>query len=1101
MSIVSFGVRKPVVVNLLMIALLLGGIIMGMSLRREFFPETQPDQAIITMPYPGASPEEVETSLALKVEDALVDLEEVDEIRTTLAEGGGGVTVEFHEWADPNRTLNEVERAIDGLQDLPEEAEEIRVELLEPRLPVIRVALFGNLDELTMKRGIRALRDELRQLPNMGEITIDGVRDYEIRVDVPQTAMLEYGLSISDISQRIGGWMRDVPGGTVQGESGNVNVRTLGVEERAEEIERIPLLADAAGRSLRVGDVAEVSEGFADEQIINRFNGKPAAVLTVFKVGDQDIVTMAHMVQAYVNARNGEPFQNGMLAEWVASGRIDLLRGVLPDEAVDRLANLLTTDPLRAYQLGMQSRVPLPPGASIETMSNLARFVEGRLNLLIRNATYGAILVFATLLLFLNWRVATWVGIGLATALFGTVLVMWALDITLNLLTTFGLIVVLGLLVDDAIVVAENVQARHDRGEPALEAAVEGTRQVQWPVVATVLTSIVAFLPLTFIRGQIGDLLGALPAVVACALAMSLVEALLILPSHMGYTLRKRDLSHPSKAVGRVRRLERFRDHIVLDRMVPAYARVLDVLLRRRYLTVAAVVAVLLVCVGIVQGGHLTFNFLPGSDAETIVVDVRMPIGTPVSQTQRIAERIERAVEAQPETKSIATVVGQRSNIESGQAQAPSPHVAQMFIELQHVEQRERTSSEVIAAIRDDLAGELGSVDRISYTEISGGPGGADISIELRGPDVNELQRAAVDLKQQLAEFAAVYDIADDNDLGQLELQISLTPAGAAQGFTREMVATQLRGYVFGLDAHTYAADEEDIDVRVRADEPTRRSLNRIQHAWIVNPAGQFVPLSEIADIEQTTGYSTITRIDRQRAITVTAATAPDVSPETIVPKLDLEQIRRDHPSVTPDRAGRQEQMSEAFASLPWGMLAALAMIYVILAWLFGSYVQPLLVMLVIPFGIIGVVVGHLLLGFELTFLSIIGFVALSGIVVNDSLILVDFYNAERTAGRDMHDALIHAGRARLRPILLTTITTVCGLLPLMLEQSFQARFLIPMAIAVAFGLLAATVLILIMLPCTMLIFDDIGRAAYFLWHGEPRGVDAHGQSAHTPSS
>ncbi|MFW6060138.1 MAG: efflux RND transporter permease subunit [Phycisphaeraceae bacterium] len=1090
MSIARFGVNKPVVVNLLMLTLLIGGIVMGLALRREMFPETTPEQALITMPYPGASPEEVETSLALKVEDALADLDEVEEIRSTLAEGGGGVTVEFREGVDPDAALDEVERAIDALQDLPRDAEEIEVELFEPRLPVIRLALFGDLDERTMKRGIRALRDELRRLPGMGEITIDGVRDYEVRVDVPQAAMLEHGLSITDISERIGAWMQDVPGGTVQGSSGNVKVRTLGVEERAAQIEQIPLRADTEGRVVRVGDVAQVREGFVDEQIVNRFNGQPAAVMTVFKVGDQDIVSMAHMVRAYVDARNGEPFSDGMLAEWVASGRIDLLRNVLPDGPVDMLENVLTNDALRAYQLGQDSNVPLPDAASLQTMSNLARFVEGRLDLLIRNASYGAMLVFATLLLFLNWRVATWVGIGLATALFGTVLVMWALDITLNLLTTFGLIVVLGLLVDDAIVVAENVQARHDRGEPALEAAVTGTEQVQWPVVATVLTSIVAFLPLTFIRGQIGDLLGALPAVVACALGMSLVEALLILPSHMGHTLRKRDQSHPTQVISRVRRIERFRDHLVLDRLVPAYAWLLRILLRHRYVTVAGIAAVWMISLGVVLGGHLTFNFLPGEDAETIVVDVRMPIGTPIEQTQRIAERIERAASAQPESRGVATVVGQRSNIESGQAEAASPHLAQMFIELQNIEQRERTSMEVIAAIRDELEGELTGIDRLSFTEITGGPGGPDISIELRGRDVDELQRAANDLKRQLVGFEGVHDIADDNDLGQLELQVALTPAGAAQGFTREMVATQLRGYVFGLDAHTYAAEEEDIDVRVRADEPTRRSLHRVQHAWVVNPAGQFVPLSEIATVQQSTGYSTITRIDRQRAVTVTADTAPGVSPETIAPRLDLDQIERDHPTVTVAPAGRQERLAEAFASLPWGMLAALAMIYVILAWLFGSYVQPIVVMLVIPFATIGVVWGHVLMGFDLTFLSIIGFVALSGIVVNDSLILIDFYNAERAQGRDIVEGLIQAGRARLRPILLTTITTVSGLLPLMLEQSFQARFLIPMAIAVAFGLLAATVLILIMLPCAMLIFDDVRRGTYFLWHGEPRGAE-----------
>lgn len=1087
MDLPRFGVNKPVVVNLLMLSLLLGGLTMGMNLRREFFPETTPDMALITMRYPGASPEEVETALAVKVEDALEDLDEVKQIRTTLAEGGGGVRAEFHDNVDPHRAIQEVRRVIDALEDLPDRAEDLEVELLEPRLPVIRVAVYGDVDELSRKRAVRAMREELRTLEGMGRISISGARDYELRVDVPPGQMLRHQLSITAISERIGAWMEDVPAGTIEGDEGTVTLRTLGVPERAGTIEAIPLRVTPDGGAVRVGDIARVTEGFTDDSIVNRFNGEPAAVLTVSKAGEQDIVAMAHMVRAYIDGRTGEPFRDGVLPGMVASGRIAMLESVLPASFVERIEELLTNDVLRAYQLGEAGQVALPAGASIDTMSNLARFVEDRLNLLIRNAIYGAMLVFATLMLVLNWRVATWVGVGLATALFGTVLVMWALGITLNLLTTFGLIVVLGLLVDDAIVVGENVQTRYQAGEPPLAAAVTGTHQVLWPVVSTVLTTIAAFLPLMLIAGRIGDMIAALPVVVACALAMGLLEALLILPSHMGHTLLHRDAARPGRIARAVRRFESRRDHIVLDRLVPTYARVLAWCVRRRYTTLLAGIVVLLISAAMFLGGHLRFNFMPAEDAETILVDLRTPIGTPLDETQALAERIESAAREQPEVSSVSTLVGQRADIEMGRTEATAPHIAQLFIELLEVDQRQRTSGQVINAIRQATDGQLVGVDRLRYEEITGGPTGEDISIEVRGREMQRLQRAAEAIKQQLAQFEGVFEITDDHDRGQPELQVSLKPAGAALGFDQQGVATQLRGHLFGIDAHVFAEREEDIDVRVRADEATRRSLYRMQHAWVVSPAGEFVPLSEIATVRESTGYATLNRVDRQRTITVNAATAPGVSPEVITPRLNLEGIRNEFPGVTFAFAGRQEQMAEAFASLPYGFIAALAGIYVILAWLFGSYLQPFLVMFIIPFGIIGVVWGHVLLGFELTFLSIIGYVALTGIVVNGALILITFYNNQRQDGTPLDEAMIVAGRARFRPIMLTTITTVLGLTPLMLEQSFQARFLIPMAIAVAAGLLVATILLLVLLPCVTLVADDIKGLAHFLWHGERR--------------
>ena len=1096
MSLASFGVRKPVPVNLLMFAILAAGLVAGLSLRREFFPESDPESALLTMPYPGATPEEVEKSLARKVEDKLIDLDEVDELVVVLAEGGGSVTINFREGADSQEALKEVDRAIDTLQDLPDEAEEITTQLIEARLPVIRVAVYGDLEETVLKRVVRGVRDDLLTLPNMGEILIDGVRNDQLRIDVQQEALLEYGISLPQVADTVRAWMSEVPGGTVKGLGNNVKVRTMGVPERAEAIRDIVIRSDGRGQNLRLRDIARVTDGFVDDRVINRFYarpgtpnagdapaddeppadlaGQPAAVLTVFKVGDQDIVNIAKMVRSYVRGRQALAFDGSGLEVRFGSDRYE------------------------AYRLGQTSSNPLPAGVSISATGDLARFVEGRLDLLVRNAQYGAVLVVLTLLFFLNWRAAFWVGVGLTTAILGTLVLMFAIDVTLNLLTMFGLIVVLGLLVDDAIVVAENIQARHDGGESAMQAAVAGTDQVGWPVVATVLTSVVAFLPLSFIKGQIGDLLGALPVVVACALLMSLIESLLILPSHMAHSLAQRDRPsearrRPGRVAAGVARFEAWRDRLVLEKTVPAYARLLEKCLRYRYLAVTLTFAVFIVSAGLFAGKRVGFEFLPNNDAETILVDLSMPIGSPIEATNAAVEAIERAAFTQPEVRSIGSVVGQRSNIDTGVSDAASTHIAQMFIELYYVEQRERESSAVIASIREALGDRLATADQLRFSEVSGGPAGADISVRVRGQDSAQINAAVAELKATLAGFAGVVDIADDSDLGQAEQRIVPRAADLQSvGLTPLDVALQIRGYLFGIDAHTFAADQEDVDVRVRVDEPTRRSLTAVEDAWLIAPGGRSVPLTEVADLEPATTYARIKRVDRDRTVAVTADTVPGVSPEDITAQIDLDELRAKYPRLRIVYAGRQEQMGDAFASLPLGMAAACLMIYVILAWLFSSYLQPLVVMLVIPFSLIGVIWGHLALGYDLTFLSLIGIVALSGIVVNDSLILVEFYNHQRERGEKITEALLAAGRARLRPILLTTITTVLGLTPLILEQSFQARFLIPMGISIAAGLLSATVLILVVLPCWMLIFDDIKRGAYYLWHGRPR-VDGGG--------
>jgi len=1062
----AFGIRQPVPANLLMLVLVVGGIAAMGSIPREFFPESDPEAVVISLRYPGASPEQIESTVAVKVEDQLAELEEVKEIRTTLAEGGGGVTAELHEWVDEAEVLDEIERALDQLTDLPEELERLEAVLLEPEIPIIQVLVHGDLEEAVLKRAIRGVRDDLRSLPGMGRIVVAGVRDYEMRVDVREAAMVAHGLALPEIAGAVSRWVEEVPGGSVRAGTGEFKVRTRGVPERAAALRELVVGTDPAGGVVRLAEIATVRDGFVDEPLRYRFDGRPAANLTLYKVGEQDIVDMAGTVRAYVAGRRGEPAPPvTRLARWFGDGRP------------------------AAWRLGRRGAHPLPVGAEITVNADFARFVEGRLDLLLRNALYGAMLVFATLLLLLNWRVALWVGVGLVTAIGGTLALMDATGITLNMLTMFGLIVVLGLLVDDAIVVSENIQARHEAGEPALTAAVTGTGQVAWPVVATVLTSIVAFLPLMFIRGRIGDLLGALPLVVACALFMSLLESILILPSHMGHTLARRARLRARRPPGRLARFETWRDRLLMKRLVPAYGRLLGRLLRWRYAWAAAAVAALTLSLGLLAGGRVVYNFLPAQDAETIAVGVRMPVGTPAERTAAVIGAIEAAARAQPEVRHVTSVVGERNDVETGATERLGSHRGQLFIELLFVEARDRSSMAVIASIRQTLAERGVAAERITWRPLTGGPGGPDISLRLTGGDPAGTAAAAEALSAKLAGFDGVIDVWDDAHRGQLEIAVEVRPEAARRGFTVRQVAEQVRGALFGITAHVFADREEDIDIRVRLEEGTRGDLAAVLTSWVAAPDGRWVPLGEIVRLRESTSFATLERVDRARAVTVSADTDPSVTPEQVMAALDLGAFRAAHPGVRVALAGRQQQQAEAFASLPWGMGAALGMIYVILAWLFGRFGQPLAVLLVVPFSFIGVIGGHFLLGYQITFLSLIGAVALAGIVVNDSLILVQFMNESRASGRSFIGALIRAGRARFRPILLTTVTTVLGLTPLILERSFQARFLIPMGIAIAAGLLAATVLVLTVLPCFLMIFEDGRRLARWAWGGGGEGV------------
>jgi multidrug efflux pump subunit AcrB len=1097
MSMPSFGVRKHVVANLIMFALIGAGLVFGTQLRREFFPYVEPRQVSIVAPYPGAAPEEVEDALAKKIEDAVSDLDDVKEIITTVSEGSCMVTVEFNEGTNIELAVQEVKREVDALMDLPDEVDNIVVDKIEPNLPAIVVALYSDTDERTMKEFINDVRDDLLSLPAITELTLGGVRTDEIRVEVDPAQAIKHNLSLPMISDAIRAAMIELPGGSVRTDTSTISVRSVGVEERADEIRNIVLKGAGDGGVVRVEDVARVTDGFIDQDLRSRYEGEPTVNLTVFRVGDQDIISLAERVKAYVAGRNGEELE----LNW----REKLTLAMSPPDT-DPAAVL---DRAQAHALGLERFAQAPPPGTLITTTELSRFVEGRLNLLTRNAAYGGVLVFITLVLLLNWRISFWVAMGLAVSLLGTLAIMTWVDVSLNLLSMFGLIIVIGILVDDAIVVAENIAAKHEQGMNAQDAAIQGAEEVSWPVVSTVLTTICAFLPLALLNGQVGDFMRVLPIIVGCALAVSLIESLLILPSHMASSLKGVDKRHErgKKSTGVMATLGKFeerydaaRDTLINKKIIPAYGRFIDRTTRYRYITFASVFAVFIVTIGMAASGRPSFVFLEDDDAETVNITITMPIGTPVERTDEVVRAFERVSMARPEVDTTFVLSGAVVSLDGQSADAFATNIGQLILELKPAESRDVTSSQLIEIIRKEV-GPIPDAKSIRLAGQSGGPGGTDLNYTVVSDYPERLDEAVEEIKHVMREFEGVYGIADDSDKGQREVRFILRDGAAQLGFTRANLGRQIQAMVFGLEAFTFAGNREDVDVRVTLPDETRRSLSSIERQYVFTPTGMPVPLTEVATIEESQAYATIRRIDRKRAISVQADVDrslgnPDEIAKEIKPR--LEQRLSAIPGVELIERGRQKDMNESFESLPIGMLAACGLIYVVLAWLFSSFTQPLVVMLAIPFALIGMVWGHMILGYSMTFLSLIGFVALAGVVVNDSLIYMEFFNSRRRAGMSVHDAAVSAGRARFRAIMLTTITTVLGLLPMMLEQSFQAKFLIPMAITIACGLMSATVIILVLLPCLLMILDDGVHLFRVLWTGH-LGADRVNPHAQTP--
>ncbi len=1030
---IAWMVRHRVASNLLMLTLLGGGLISALSIKQEVFPDFDMDRVNISVSYPGASPEEIEQGIILSVEEAVRGLEGVEEVSSTAREGNGTISVELLAGANQQKTYQEIQQEVARITTFPEEAEEPSVVLVSHKHGVIDLVLQGNLPETTLRELAEATRDRLLQSPDITQVELSGVRNYEIAISVSRDRLREYNLTIPEIAAKVRASALDLAGGGLKTEGGEILVRFQDRRDYGKEFADIPIIASEAGGQVLLGDIAEITDGFEDTDRFATYNGEPCILIDVYRVGDQTPIQVADAARQAITELN------------------------------------------ESY----------PPGVAISVLRDRSDIYRQRARLLLINGFTGLSLVLILLGLFLQPRLAFWVMMGIPISFLGAFLFLPRVDVSINMISMFAFIIALGIVVDDAIVVAENIHGYLKRGFTPVRAAIIGTKEMTTPVIYSVLTNIVAFCPLLFVPGVIGKIWKVIPIVVISVFSISLIECLLVLPSHLSHKGLLGKILAPL-----TRRQEVFSSwfyQLIQARYAPFLTRVL----KFRYLVVAGAIAILILVVGYVAGKRIGTELMPRVESDYSIVTAVLPYGSPVERTMKIRDRLVAAGQAVAREHGgdklltgIYAEVGQDYNGISG------GHVVEVRCYLTDADIRPIGTHEFTSLWRE-AAGKMPGLQALVFESDRGGPGGGrGITLELSHADTGILDRAGTELAEALALFPAVSDIDDGFADGKVQLDFSLLPQGINLGLTSSEVAAQVRGAYYGTEALRQQRGRNEVKVKVRLPKNERESEYDLERLLIRTPDGIDVPLNEVARITRGRAYTTIERKEGRRTVLVSANVSPASEAERIANEVTvkiLPDLMKKYPGLSWSYEGRQADFREGNASLGMGFVFALLMIYVLLAIPFRNYTQPLIVMVSIPFGVIGAVIGHIIMGYNLSIMSLMGIVALSGVVVNDALILIDFINTKTAAGMDAVEAIHAAGVRRFRPILLTTLTTFGGLAPMIFETSRQARFMIPMAISLGYGILFSTAITLLLVPSLCLIREDIGRLLSWRFYSSRR--------------
>ncbi len=1012
---IAWMAGNSVVANLIMIICLVGGLVMGFQVKQEVFPDFTMDIVNITVAYPGASPEEVENGVVQAIEEAIEGVEGIDEITSTSSESVGSIRVEALEGTDVKRLWQELKSEVDRITTFPDEAEDPQVSIASRKHEVVTIALHGDTDELTLRSVADEVRDKLLQNTNITQVELTGVKDYEIQVEIPQATLRRFGLTLGDVANTIATASVELGSGTLKTDGGDIMVRIKDRRDYARQYARIPLMTMEDGSRILLEDVATVKEGFEDSNTWANFNGNPAVMIEVYRVGDQTPTEVAEATMTVLEELNQT----------------------------------------------------LPESLNLTVVRDSSEIFTQRAQLLLKNAYMGLILVFICLGLFLETRLAFWVSLGIPISFLGSFLFLSGTYFSINIISMFAFIVTLGIVVDDAIVVGENIYYHRRQGKPFFSAAVEGTREVAVPVVFSVLTNLVAFLPMMFIPGFMGKIFKVIPLVVIGVFSVSLIESLFILPAHLGHRSR-------SQAIWPLNYLEKWQEKFSrsFEKFVyKRYGALLSLLLNYRYSVLAAGIAMILAVGGYATSGRMGFEMFPRDESRFAYCGITLPYGVSENRLKEVEKLVvDGAKTVIEENGGENLAFGVMSNVSSNSI------TARLY--LVDAELRSLSTSQVTELWRK-ATGTISGAETVRFESNMGGPGaGKNLTVMLSHQNKEELENAGMDLAEQLEDFSIVKDIDDGSARGKRQYDIQLLPLGERMGLTSREVGRQVRYAFQGSEAVKQQRGRNEVTVRVSLPENERISEATLEDLILEAPQGE-VYLRDAVKMTAGRAYTSIERTNGRRVISVTANVTPASQAENIRREVEhtvLPDLIARHPGLTYSFEGHQAEIGESVGALARGMLLALFGIYFLLAVPFKSYTQPLIVMFSIPFGMIGAILGHILMDYSLSINSLFGVVALSGVVVNSSLVLIDLANRGVRSGMSPREAIHKAGIQRFRAIILTSLTTFGGVSPMILEKSFEARMMIPMAISLGFGVLFATLITLGMIPVLYLILDDFAR-------------------------
>ena len=1018
-KLIAWFAKNDVAANLLMAVIIISGLyVLKTQIPVDMFPEFETNSVQVRSVLRGASPQEVEEGLTIRIEEAIQDINGIERITSTSSESSSSVRIEVEDGFDVREMLEEVKIRVDAISNFPVEAERPLITTPQRRWDAIGIIIYGDYDQLTLRRYAEDIRDEVANLPDITQVAVENVLPFEISIEIPEYSLRKYGLSLEQVANALRRNAVDLSAGNLKTDGGEIFIRSRGQAYRADEYAQIPILTSTDGTLIRLGDIATLRDEFEETPLRMRFNGKPATEIEVFRTGDQSIIEVTDAVKNYIAEKSQT----------------------------------------------------MPTGMEMTYWRDRSKAIKARLATLSKSAWQGAILVIILLALFLRPAVAFWVCIGIPMCFMGAFLIMPLFNISLNLMSLFAFILVLGIVVDDAIVTGENVYAHLQRGDDPLKAAIQGTQEVSVPVTFGILTTIAAFLPLAFLDGR-GSWYQSIPYVIIPVLLFSLIESKLILPAH---------LKHVKKRKGKGSKLTQIQRKISnsLEVFIHRYYQpFLSFAMRWRYATLAAMLAIFIMIIGAIASGQTKFVWFPRVASEVARANLVMPVGTPFESTDRIVNYMIEKVQILQD-KYVDPITGESviQNVYSVSGGRNSS-TGRIRVEMVPPEMRTLTitSTEIVNEWRQ-MVGQVAGAEQLNYrAEI--GWDRSPIRIELRSKNTEDLEILGEKLKQQLGNYSAVFDIEDSMSNGKEELQLSLKPEANLFGLNLSTLARQVRQAVFGFEVQRIQRGREEVRVMVRYPIEARQNIETLEQMMIRTDRGTEVPLWQVASIEPGMSPTSIQRVDRQRTMSVTADFNKQ-NGDLNVMQSEVETWLFDevagYPGASFEMAGEARDTRESSEGLMYGLYGLLLLIYILLAIPFKSYSQPFIVMMTIPFGMVGAVIGHWIMGMDLTLLSMMGILALSGVVVNDSLVLVDFINQKRKQGVDTFVAVYTAGGRRFRPVLLTSLTTFAGLMPLLFEKSTQAQFLIPMAVSLGFGILFATLITLLLVPINYLILEDI---------------------------